>query len=92
YSEEQNVPADFVGSRAAVVLEGNETHTRTGFSVVDLTTLPGISVSIIDALHETSISVPVTHAKLFGWYDNEFGSYTNMLGDLTVHVHESLDA
>ncbi len=92
YSEEQNVPADFVGSRAAVVLEGNETHTRTGFSVVDLTTLPGISDSIIDALHETSISVPVTHAKLFGWYDNEFGSYTNMLGDLTVHVHESLDA
>ncbi len=92
YSEQQNVPADFVGSRAAVVLEGKETHTRTGFSVVDLTTLPGIDPSIIDALHETSISVPVTHAKLFGWYDNEFGSYTNLLGDLTVHIHQSLDA
>ncbi|MCL1599520.1 MAG: glyceraldehyde-3-phosphate dehydrogenase [Actinomycetia bacterium] len=92
YSEEQNVPADFVGSRAAVVLEAKETHTRTGFSVVDLTTLPGINSSIIEALHETSISVPVTHAKLFGWYDNEFGSYTNLLGDLTVHIHQSLDA
>ncbi len=92
YSEEQNVPADFVGSRAAVVLEGKETHTRTGFSVVDLTTLPGIDSAIIEALHETSISVPVTHAKLFGWYDNEFGSYTNLLGDLTVHIHQSLDA
>jgi len=26
------------------------------------------------------------HAKVFGWYDNEYGSYTNMLADLTVHV------
>jgi len=92
YSEDQNVPADFVGSRAAVVLEGNETHTRTGFSVVDLTTLPGITPSMLETLHETTIDVPVTHAKLFGWYDNEFGSYTNMLGDLTVHIHQSLDA
>jgi glyceraldehyde 3-phosphate dehydrogenase len=33
----------------------------------------------------------VTHAKIFGWYDNEYGSYTNMLGDLTVHVHRALD-
>ena len=26
------------------------------------------------------IEVPVTHAKIFGWYDNEYGSYTNLLG------------
>ena len=37
------------------------------------------------------IRVPVTHAKIFGWYDNEYGSYTNMLGDLAVHVHRTLD-
>jgi glyceraldehyde 3-phosphate dehydrogenase len=35
--------------------------------------------------------VPVTHAKIFGWYDNEYGSYTNLLGDLTVHVARMLD-
>ena len=36
------------------------------------------------------LEVPVTHAKIFGWYDNEYGSYTNLLGDLTVHVHANL--
>ncbi len=92
FSEEQNVPADLVGARAAVVIEGNETHTRTGFTTVDLATLPGIDPSIIEHLPATTIDVPVTHAKLFGWYDNEFGSYTNLLGDLTVHVQQSLDA
>ena len=34
YSEEQNVSADMLGEDAAVVIEGVETHTRTGF--VDL--------------------------------------------------------
>jgi glyceraldehyde 3-phosphate dehydrogenase len=29
-------------------------------------------------------------AKIFGWYDNEYGSYTNRLGDLTVYIHKSL--
>ena len=35
--------------------------------------------------------MPVTHAKIFGWYDNEYGSYTNMLGDLAVHVAGAMD-
>jgi glyceraldehyde 3-phosphate dehydrogenase len=29
---------------------------------------------------------PVTQAVIYGWYDNELGSYTNMLGDLTVKI------
>jgi glyceraldehyde 3-phosphate dehydrogenase len=32
----------------------------------------------------------VTQAVIYGWYDNELGSYTNMLGDLTVKVAESM--
>jgi glyceraldehyde 3-phosphate dehydrogenase len=28
----------------------------------------------------------MTQAVIYGWYDNELGSYTNMLGDLTVSV------
>ncbi len=90
YSEEQNVPADLSGMRAAVVIEGVETHTRTGFVNVDLSSLPGIEPAIVDALPSAVLDVPVTHAKVFGWYDNEYGSYTNLLGDLTVHVHRSL--
>jgi glyceraldehyde 3-phosphate dehydrogenase len=34
--------------------------------------------------------VPVTQAVVYGWYDNELGSYTNMLGDLTVQVSERM--
>lgn len=91
YSERQNVPADVTGVRAAVVIEGVETHTRTGFVTVDLRSLPGLSPEIREHLASGAIEVPVTHAKIFGWYDNEYGSYTNLLGDLTEHVHRSLD-
>ncbi len=90
YSDVQNVPKDITGMRAAVVIEGIETHTRTGFVEIDLGSLPGIPESVLAQLDEPAVRVPVTHAKVFGWYDNEYGSYTNMLGDLTVHVAESL--
>jgi glyceraldehyde 3-phosphate dehydrogenase len=90
YSDVQNVPKDITGMRAAVVIEGIETHTRTGFVEIDLASLPGIPASALAQLDEPVVRVPVTHAKVFGWYDNEYGSYTNMLGDLTVHVAESL--
>jgi glyceraldehyde 3-phosphate dehydrogenase len=89
YSEEQNVPADVAGMRAAVVIEGIETHTRTGFVRVDLSSVPGVPIGAL-GLEDPVLEVPVTHAKVFGWYDNEYGSYTNALGDLTVHVHGSL--
>jgi glyceraldehyde 3-phosphate dehydrogenase len=32
------------------------------------------------------IEVPVTQTVIYGWYDNELGSYTNMLGDRTVSI------
>ncbi len=89
YSEEQNVPADVAGMRAAVVIEGIETHTRTGFVRVDLSSVPGLPSGAL-GLDDPVLEVPVTHAKVFGWYDNEYGSYTNALGDLTVHVHGGL--
>ena len=86
YSERQNVPADVRGMRAAVVIEGAETHTRTGFVTIDLSQVPGVPPDVGDR----TVEVPVTHAKVFGWYDNEYGSYTNLLGDLSVHVHQVL--
>jgi len=76
YSEEQNVSTDMIGEDAAVVIEGVETHTRTGF--VDLRLSGGVE------------RIPVTHVKVFGWYDNELGSYTHRLGQLTAHIGASL--
>jgi glyceraldehyde 3-phosphate dehydrogenase len=83
YSEEQNVSADMAGEDAAVVIEALETHARTGF--VDLR-LPA------DETGSTyrDYRIPLTHVKIFGWYDNEMGSYTHRLGELTVHVAKSL--
>ena len=95
YSDEQNVPADVTGMRAALVIEGVETHTRTGFVTLDLHRIseldPGDVARLEAKLGSAEVHVPVTHAKIFGWYDNEYGSYTNLLGDLTVHVHRALD-
>lgn len=90
-SMEQNVSTDMIGEDAAVVIEGFETHTRTGFVHIDLEDLPGMTAEALHALPEKVVRIPVTHAKIFGWYDNEYGSYTNRLADLTVYVAERLD-
>ncbi len=89
YSEEQNVSCDIIGvPEAATVIEGTETHTRTASIQVNLKkTHAGVNLAD-DA--DPILQVPVTQAVVYGWYDNELGSYTNMLGDLTVKVAKSL--
>ncbi len=94
YSEEQNVSADMLGEDAAVVIEAVETHTRTGF--VDLRVPAGESSGAAatgtanGAPAYREHRIPLTHVKIFGWYDNEMGSYTYRLGELTGHVARSL--
>lgn len=84
YSEEQNVSSDIIGvPEAAAVIESTETHTRTASIPVNLTKLKNCSV---DAGADHILNVPITQAVVYGWYDNELGSYTNMLGDLTLEV------
>lgn len=78
YTEQQNVSADMVGEDAAIVIEAADTHTRTGFLEVSVPAEGGGA--------PRDVRVPVTHVKIFGWYDNELGSYTNQLGRLTRHV------
>ncbi len=91
YTDKQNVSGDIIGTpRAAATIEGHETHTRTAEVSIDLTAVPGLDQSIISALHTTTINVPVTQTVVYGWYDNEMGSYVNMLGDRTVSIAEDM--
>jgi glyceraldehyde 3-phosphate dehydrogenase len=83
YTDEQNVSADMLGEDAAVVIEGAETHTRTGF--VDI-----LVPCKTESGEPDTVRMPLTHVKVFGWYDNEMGSYTYRLGELTTHVARSL--
>jgi glyceraldehyde 3-phosphate dehydrogenase len=90
YSEEQNVSTDLIGMDAAIVIEGQFNHTRTAFIDVDLSNVPDLPEAFLKTLSRSTMRIPVVHAKIFGWYDNEYGSYTNRLGDLTAYIHQSL--
>ena len=88
FSEKQNVSSDILGApAAAAVIEGTETHTRTANIRVNLATAK--AESLVPGA-DPILDVPVTQAVIYGWYDNELGSYTNMLGDLTVQVSEGM--
>ncbi len=83
YTEEQNVSADIIGYFGpAAIIEGNETHTRTAVVTLDLSK----RYEKIPEGFESGLNIPITQAVTYGWYDNELGSYCNMLGDLTVKV------
>lgn len=91
YSERQNVSSDIIGNpRAATIIEGTETHTRTAHLSIDLAKIPGMPKDFIKEGTRSLADIPVTQAVVYGWYDNELGSYTNMLGDLTVKIIEQL--
>jgi glyceraldehyde 3-phosphate dehydrogenase len=88
YSEEQNVSSDIVCIPcAATVIEGTETHTRTATVRVNLDKIKSCN---IEPGTSPAVEVPITQAVIYGWYDNELGSYTNMLGDLTVSIAERM--
>ena len=91
YTEEQNVSGDIIGiPRAAAVIEGHETHTRTAEVSIDLRDVSGIREKLMDKEDQTLVKIRITQAVIYGWYDNELGSYVNMLGDCTVSVAESM--
>jgi glyceraldehyde 3-phosphate dehydrogenase len=90
FTMEQNVPTDFIGVDAAVIIEGQFNHTRTAFINLDMSHIPNLPAEVIKAFPEKLMKVPVVAAKIFGWYDNEYGSYVNRMGDLTVYVHKNI--
>ncbi len=86
YTDEQNVSSDIIGIIGpAAIIEGHETHTRTAYVTLDIgkmLNLPAEALSTVPADPE----IPITNAVIYGWYDNELGSYTHMLGDLTLKI------
>ncbi|QER41964.1 glyceraldehyde-3-phosphate dehydrogenase [Thermodesulfobacterium sp. TA1] len=86
FTTEQNVSSDVIGyPKAAAIIEGSETHTRTATAKVDICkALPEVGTVC------THVEIPITQVVVYGWYDNELGSYTNMLGDLTVYIAEKM--
>jgi glyceraldehyde 3-phosphate dehydrogenase len=91
YSDNQNVSGDIIGMpRAAAIIEGYETHTRTSELKIDLNKVPGIEQCISSPLISNIVRIPITQAVIYGWYDNEMGCYVNMLGDRTVSIAESM--
>jgi glyceraldehyde 3-phosphate dehydrogenase len=91
FSEKQNVSGDIIGfPRAAAIIEGHETHTRTAEFSINLEQVPGIDAAMVSSLPSSEIRISVTQAVIYGWYDNEMGSYVNMLGDRTVSVAEQI--
>jgi len=96
YSEKQNVSSDIIGlPKAATIIEANETHTRTAEVNIDLQKLcsiSGQSASIPSDQADNDLArIAITQAVIYGWYDNELGSYVNMLGDRTLSIAESMN-
>ena len=89
YTDKQNVSGDIIGlPKVAATIEGHETHTRTAEAAIDLANIPGLNIDLLSNPGETVIRIPVTQAVIYGWYDNEMGSYVYMLGDRTVSIAE----
>lgn len=91
YTDEQNVSGDIIGMpRAAAIIEGHVTHTRTAEQIIDLKKVPRLEKEFLSSLKEVVIRIPITQAVIYGWYDNEHGSYVNILGDRTVSIADDM--
>ena len=92
YTDKQNVSSDIIGQPyAAAVIEGHETHTRTGAIDINLEQVKGIEKDLMEMIKNQIASIQVTQAVIYGWYDNEMGSYVNILGDRTVSIANSME-
>lgn len=92
YTEEQNVSSDIIGlPRAAALIEGHETLTRTAEVAIDLGKVCGIDSRPSAGAPAERVRIAITQAVIYGWYDNELGCYVNMLGDRTVSIAEAME-
>jgi len=91
YTEEQNVSVDIIGlPKAGAIIEAHETHTRTAEVPLDLEKVCRVQHGDEVKTSEGIVSIAITQAVIYGWYDNEMGGYVNMLGDRVVSVAENM--
>lgn len=91
YTDKQTVSGDIIGlPKAAATIEGHETHTRTAELKIDLNQVPGIKELVSSPQESSVIRIPITQTVIYGWYDNEMGSYVNIMGDRTVSIAENM--
>ncbi|PIE52950.1 glyceraldehyde-3-phosphate dehydrogenase [Candidatus Fermentibacteria bacterium] len=86
YSEKQHVSCDLLGFESAAVIEGEQTHCRTGYIEIPESELRTLGFSA-----EKRLRMPVTHSKIFGWYDNEYGGYVTTMGKLLIYIDKSIN-
>jgi glyceraldehyde 3-phosphate dehydrogenase len=74
FTMEQNVSSDIIGYPRAAAI------------------IEGVETHTCTALAKVDIdkTFPITQVVIYGWYDNELGSYTNLMGDLTVFIAEKM--
>jgi glyceraldehyde 3-phosphate dehydrogenase len=91
YSDVQNVSSDIIGTAAAAVVEGKETRVQKGVVRVGVTLGCRISPEgSIQPGQGCTVEVPVNQVVVYGWYDNELGSFTHMLGERTIAIWKEL--
>ncbi|MBN2061857.1 MAG: glyceraldehyde-3-phosphate dehydrogenase [Deltaproteobacteria bacterium] len=92
YTDTQNVSSDIIGTASAAVIEGTETRCRTGTIRVNLSRacrmIPQEEAFIPE--RGGTLEIPITKVVVYGWYDNELGSFTNMLAERTVEIAQEL--
>jgi glyceraldehyde 3-phosphate dehydrogenase len=92
FSETQNVSSDIVGTASAAIIEGRETRVQTAPVRVALSDTCRIvpEDAPLQADPSSILEVPVSQVVIYGWYDNELGSFSNMMGERTITIAKSL--
>jgi glyceraldehyde 3-phosphate dehydrogenase len=91
FTETQNVSSDIIGATSAAVIEGRETRAQTGLVKVALSeSCRFVPEGPLGGDASSILQVPVTQVVVYGWYDNELGSFVNMMGERTTAIAKSL--
>jgi glyceraldehyde 3-phosphate dehydrogenase len=92
FSETQNVSSDIVGTASAAIIEGRETRVQTAPVRVVLSDTCRIvpEGAPLQADASSILEVPVSQVVVYGWYDNELGSFSNMMGERTIAIAKRL--
>jgi glyceraldehyde 3-phosphate dehydrogenase len=91
FTETQNVSSDIIGATSAAIIEGRETRAQTGLVKVALSeTCRLVPEGPLGGDASSTLEVPVTQVVVYGWYDNELGSFTNIMGERTIAIANGL--